>query len=443
MRKQVLLAGLAMVTVVGLTLVSCRPPPYDREVYGNLEKLDPSGQVITYWHQHSRERGEELDALVDDFNASNEWGIAVQAEYAGGYGDIYNKIMDGIPSGEVPNVTVAYQNQAATYATQGGIVEVTPYVESARWGFSEEELADFFPFVELGDYLPQFDGRYGFPPHRSMEVLYYNADWLRELGYDGPPRTWDEFKEMACAASDPDAGKYGYELSIDASTFADMVYNRGGVMINEDATAYAFGDQAGLTALAFIQELFDEGCAVLETEAYGDQEHFGEGRILFTFSSTSGIPYYRDLVSEGGGFAWSISTMPTTLDTPRVDIYGASLSIMHTTPEKQLASWLFIKWLTEPEQSARWSRASNYFPVRQSVAAELADYFAENPQYEKAFGFLGYDLTIEPGVIAYDECRDLINTMMDAVATTDADPATLLADALEECNAFLAELAPD
>jgi multiple sugar transport system substrate-binding protein len=444
MKKLSLLAGLlAVALIVGLAALGCGPASkVDKEIYGDLENLDPSGQVITYWYQHSRSREEALQAMIDDFNASNKWGITVQGEYAGSYGEIYNRIIAGVPSGEVPDITVAYQNQAATYVTQGAIVELTPYVESVRWGFTEEQLQDFFPFVELGDYLLQFDGRYGFPPHRSMEVLFYNEAWLRELGYDHPPQTWDEFAEMACAASDTEAGTYGYEMSIDASTFADMVFNRGGSMVNEDASAYTFGDQAGLEVLTLIHEVFREGCAILETEAYGDQTDFGLGKVLFTFSSTSGLPFYRDAVDDGAGFDWSISTMPTSLETPRVNIYGASLSILRTTPEKQLAAWLFIRWLTEPEQSARWTRATDYFPVRHSAADGLTDYFEQNPQFQKAFGFLSHDIAIEPGLVAYDECRDMIGEMMSAVAAGE-DPGTWLATTLEECNAFMREVAPE
>ncbi|HIQ02376.1 MAG TPA: extracellular solute-binding protein, partial [Anaerolineales bacterium] len=231
------------------------------------------------------------------------------------------------------------------------------------------------------------------------------------------------------------------EFSIDTSTFADWVFNRGGQMINEDATAYVFDGPAGLEALMFLQELFNEGCAILETERYGDQADFGAGKVLFTISSTSGLPYYRSAVAEGAGFNWSIAPIPTSLDAPKVNIYGASLSIFRTTPEKQLAAWLFIKWFTEPEQQARWARASNYFPVRASAADLLGDYFAENPQYEKAFSFLGYDIAIEPGVAGYDECRDAIGDMMGAVASGE-DPATWLADTVEECNVFLGEAAP-
>ncbi len=442
MRMRGFLAGLAIVIVLGLVLAACKPAPtYDTTLYGDLENLDPSGQTVIYWYQHSRSREEAIQAMIEDFNANNEWGITVQGEYAGNYGEIYNKVTAGIPAGEVPDLSVAYQNQAATYASQGALVELTPYIESEKWGFTQEELEDFFPFVEKGDYLPQFEGRYGFAPNRSMEVLYYNEDWLTELGYDHPPRTWDEFKEMACAASDPDAGKYGYEFSVDTSTFADMLINMGGSMIIDDATSYTFGIESGLAVLTMLQELFDEGCAILETERYGDQADFGAGKVLFTVSSTSGLPYYRSAVAEGAGFNWSIAPIPSDLDSPRPDIYGASLSIFKTTPEKQLAAWLFIKWFTEPEQQARWARASNYFPVRASAADLLSDYFAENPQYEKAFSFLSYEPAIEPGLAGYDECRDVIGDMLQAVAAGD-DPATLLSNTVEECNAFLEEAAP-
>jgi ABC-type glycerol-3-phosphate transport system substrate-binding protein len=443
MKKGKLLAIIAIGLFIGIFATSCGScGSYDKDIYGCVEDLDPSGQVITYWYQHSGDREATLQEMISDFNATNEWGITVKGEHAGSYGEIYNKVIANIPTDEVPEIAVCYQNQAATYVTQAAIIELTPYIESSKWGFTQQENDDLFTFVSLGDYLPEYNGRYGFPPHRSMEVLFYNTDWLNELGYDNPPGTWSEFKEMACAASDPAAGTYGYELDVDVSTFADMVFNHGGSMVNEDATEYSFGDEAGLEVLTFIKELFDEGCAIQESEGYGDTVDFAEERILFTISSSSGLPRYRDAIKNAGDFNWSISTLPTTLDAPKVNIYGASLSILRTGPERQLASWLFIKWLTEPEQSARWSRASNYFPVRRSAAEEMVDYLASNPQYEKAFGFLNYEMAIEPGVASYQECRDAIGDAMDAVVS-GGDPETWLASALEECNTLMAELGPE
>ncbi len=83
---------------------------------------------------------------------------------------------------ELPNLVVAYQNQAATYQLGGMLVDMRELVDSEVWGLSEEEKSDFFPGFYNADLFPSFDNaRLGFPPHRSMEVMYYNADWLAEL----------------------------------------------------------------------------------------------------------------------------------------------------------------------------------------------------------------------------------------------------------------------
>ncbi len=416
-----ILAGLFILATV---IVSCTPTP------------DPSGQVITFWYQHSGAREKIMQGMIDDFNASNEWKIKVQGKYAGSYDEIYNKIVQGIPDHQVPELTVAYSNQAAVYAKNGGIIELTPFIESSKWGFTKAELDDFFSFTEKGDYLPEFKGRYGFPNQRSMEVLFYNEDWLRQLGFDHPPYTWEEFESMACAASNKNDGKVGYVLSVDPSTFADMLFNRNGSLINADGTSYAFGDQAGLEVITFLHELSEKGCLSIETTEKQDQDEFSAGRALFTFGSTTGLPDYLRLVSGGANFNWSVSTMPSSLKSPSVSVYGASLSILKTTPEKQLAAWLFIKWLTAPEQTAYWAQSTGYFPVRRSAAELLKNYFSENPQYGKAFSFLDLDIAVEPGLASWTECRNSISKMFEA-APRGGDPNALLKNAQDECDRIL------
>ena len=94
-----------------------------------------------------------------------------------------------------------------------------------------------------------------------------------------------------------------------------------------------------------------------------------------------------------------------------VDIYGASVSICAGSPENQLAAWLFLKWMTAPEQQARWVRASNYFPVRKSTARELTGYFAENPHYGAAYDMLDYGKS-EPTLAGYQQVRRLVQEAM-------------------------------
>ena len=106
-----------------------------------------------------------------------------------------------------------------------------------------------------------------------------------------------------------------------------------------------------------------------------------------------------------------------------------------------MAAWLFIKWMSEPEQQATWTSGSGYFATRQSVVDLLADYFAEHPTYAKAFTFMSMDYGIESPVTGYDECRSAIEEMLIAVLGGE-DAQAQLDMTVEVCNEYLAESAP-
>jgi len=169
-----------------------------------------------------------------------------------------------------------------------------------------------------------------------MEVMFYNMDWLKELGYDAPPTTPDQFKEMACKASKtpfqrahlPVPPPVGYELSIDTSRFASWTFAFGGDMFDYTTNQFTLNSDAAVQAWTFVQSLFKDGCAKLVTEDYGDQTDFGNGNLLFSIGSSSGLPYYKDAVeADGTPFAWSVGALPHTTADPVQNIYGASVSI--------------------------------------------------------------------------------------------------------------------
>lgn len=423
---------------------------YNVESYGDLENLDPSGHVVTYWHQYTGSTEELLSAMVDTFNRTNEWGVIVFAESQAYHDDLHQQLAARIRTGRLPSAATIHPYQAAAYAAQGALVALDPYVKSENWGYSQKELNDFFPVALTADILPQLGVRYGWPLYKSMEVLYYNEDWLAELGYAGPPDTWDEFAEMACAAaSQPFSGAtgegtgYGYIYALAPSQFATFVFSRCGNILTEEGTQYIFNNAAGLESLTFLQELAERGCVAEQRERYGDRSEFGAGRSLFTISSISGLAHYTQAVNEGAGFKWSITAPPRSADcdAPRVNIYGASQSIFRTNPEEQLAAWLFIKWVSEPEQQATWASGTGYLATRQSTADLLSDYLAKNPTYGKAFGFMSLDYGVEPPVAGYDGCRNAIAEMLTGVLEDEEIQAQLDA-VVGQCNAYLEEAAP-
>ncbi len=405
---------------------------------GELAGIDPSGQTVVWWHNHSGSREERLQVIIDEFNSTNECGIVIDAQNQGSYGDIRDKVNAGIAAGEVPAaLIVGYQNDQAFYQLNGALVDLNIFVNDATWGLTEEELADFYPaFLEQGVH-PAFDNqRLGFPPNRSEEMLYYNQSWLEELGFDAPPATPEEFREMACAAAEAKGdGTGGYVLRADASATASWTFAFGGDILNEDGTGYVLNGPATVEALTFLQELYNDGCAYFFTEGYPEAE-LAARNALFTQGSSSGIPFYEEAINtvaaEQGRDpdAWGVAAIPHTTPDPVQNVYGGDVMIPVTTPEQELAAWIFVKWFTTPEVQADWVAASGYFPTRASTP--LDDYIATavgGTQWAQAYELLPYG-KYEPQLISYEQVRDRLEQDFNAIMQGADVQETL--DAIDE-----------
>lgn len=425
--------------------------PTEPATEGPLAGVDPTGATVVWWHQHSGGREQFLNDIIADFNTNNPWGITVEASNQGSYGDIYNKMIAGIPSGDVPTLVVAYQNNAAAYYMAGGLVDdMDVFVNDAQWGLNEAEVADFVPGFFTQDYYTKEDGssvRIGFPPNRSLEAMYYNIDALAELGYDGPPTDWDTFVEMACTFTEQGWSGYegtdmvGYYVRTDASNIAAGTYSLGGDIYKDGV--FTYNSPETVQYIDLMVGLYQDGCGELIAEPYGDQNAFTVGKALFFVGSTSGLPFVRSGIEESfeTPFQWGVTALPYS-DVPVSDVYGASVSIPKTTPEQELATWLFVRWMTESEQQAGWALVSQYFPVRYSSQEGLGAIFSDLPQYEQAWNLLQGETKVEPQIASYDVIRDEAESAFDNLLASGGDVETALTALTNTANEIMASFQP-
>jgi multiple sugar transport system substrate-binding protein len=419
---------------------------------GDFAGVDPRGQTVVWWHNHSGSREEQLLPLIAEFNETNDCGITVDAQNQGSYNDIRDKVNASTAAGEQPAaLVVGYQNDQAFYQLNNSLVDLDPFINDAHWGLTEDEVNDFYASFFGQAIHPEFGGqRLGFPPNRSMEVLFYNQTWLEELGFDGPPTTPDEFREMSCAAAEANGdGTGGYILRDDASAVAAWTFAFGGDVLTEDGTGYVYDGQATIDAMAFLKGMYDDGCAYFFTEGFPNPE-FAARRAIFAQGSSSGIPFYAGdvaTVAEEEGHdpdVWGVAAIPHTTADPVQNIYGADVMITDTTPEQELAAWIFVKWFTTPEVQAQWDVISGYFPTRQSTSDFLTDYTTENPQWGQAVDMLEYSY-YEPQLISYQSVRDAAQASFNEIMQlgdgwTVDDIAGILADLTATANELQDEL---
>ncbi len=391
---------------------------------------------IQFWHGQSQSQEKALNGLIDQFDKSHP-NIVVTATFQGNYGDLYKKVTAAIAAGAPPDMAVAYQNDVANYVKSGAVIPLDDLMNDPKIGFSAADVKDIFPsFI---DHYPEYGNKvYSIAFMRSMEVMFYNSTILKQAGFSQPPTTWDDFMKV-CAAVNKPPDTYCHELNPDASRFANWVFSRGGDLISADGKKVAFDGPAGLASLQWEADMFKNKYAILIGKAFQDQTDFSLGKIAFTFGSTAGLPYYDKAIQDAGTkMDWSIAPEPHTTPNPVVDIYGPSVTIFKTTPEKEQAAFIFLKWLMDKDPNATWAKATAYFPARQSTKDALADYIKSNPRYGEAFDLLQYGRG-EPTVAAWNPVRGYIADAMTAVANNKATPADALKTAADKSNAELAK----
>jgi multiple sugar transport system substrate-binding protein/sn-glycerol 3-phosphate transport system substrate-binding protein len=313
-------------------------------------------------------------------------------------------------------------------------------MQDPQIGFTANDLKDIYPtFI---DHYPEYNNQvYSIAFMRSMEVMYYNADLLQAAGFTQPPATWDDFMKI-CAAVSKAPSVYCHELNVDASRFASMVFSRGGNLLSPDGKQIEFNGPAGLASMQLIDQMFKQHQAIVIAKAFQDQTDFSLGKVAFTFGSTAGLPFYQQAIKQAGKVKnWGIAPYPHTTPNPVVDLYGPSVTIFKTTPEKERAAFIFLKWLMDTGPNAEWIKATQYFPARESTKSALADFIKANPLYGQALNWVQYGRT-EPNTAAWNPIRGYIADALTAVANGKATPEQALATATQKAQAAIASSTP-
>jgi len=384
------------------------------------KSISPHGQTVTFWHPFGGDRQVFLEKIINEFNRNNEWDITVFQESKNGYGDLFLNMLAASGSGESPGILLAYQTHAAAYHQINGIIELSSLINNEKWGLSKVEKEDFFQGVYNQDIFPIYEwARLGFPFQRSTDVLYYNLDWLAELGFQDPPTQPEDFKKMACAADTPFSkalgeNSQGYYFYIDSTRFSSWVFAFGGKLFNPDTNQFTYNDPSNIEVLDFFQDLIDSGCAIPISNRQTAQAAFSDGTLLFMVDSSYHISSIDNLVDKGSGFNWSISALPTKQEEPVQNIFGASMSIPRTTPETELAAWIFIKYLTGSDVQAQWVRNFPYLSVRRSAVDPLSEFFGSNPRSRIGYDLLDFGIT-EPSLPGYDLIRQDLELAIEAI----------------------------
>jgi len=199
-----------------------------------------------------------------------------------------------------------------------------------------------------------------------------------------------------------------------------------------------FNQPTALEAWAFLRDLVDEGCAWVGREPT-PYDYFAQRRALFYSGEVLDLMAQREAMQRNHSQdVWTVRPYPGK-NKPLVLVSSLSYGILRSTPEQELATWLFIRWLQAPQPQAALVRAGGGYPMGPSTLAYLEDYRAENPQWGEALTFIPI-AQIPPNTPAWRQAQWVVQDAF-AQALQGTTPRTALPDILAELDTTLADVA--
>ncbi len=388
------------------------------------------GLTLQVWHAFAGGADAVFTSQVERFNSDNQWGIKVTQAGYGDYPTLFDAVNSALESGGTPDLVAALPEQTLSWEASASIVDLSPYISDPNWGLGSDVVADFPPVFWNQDTLA--GKQLGLPAQRSARFIFYNQAWARELGFEKPPVSADEFRQQACAANasfrvdsnTQNDGYGGFIMDTDWQTIYSWLLAFGGGVV--DGTAYGFRTDPNLAALQFLKGLYDDNCAWLATDPnnpdvissgpYFDQ--FAERSALFVSGDLAGVPLAVESMTRiKNTDEWTVLPFPGPAGSVVVTD-GPSFSLLKSTPEKQLAAWFFIRWLLSPENQAQWVEATGLFPLFHSVMDQVGPYRASYPQWEAAVGDLSMALGV-PQLASWRKIRYLLEDGVKVIFQTN------------------------
>ncbi|CAA9302509.1 MAG: Glycerol-3-phosphate ABC transporter, periplasmic glycerol-3-phosphate-binding protein [uncultured Chloroflexi bacterium] len=340
---------------------------------------------IEYWKSISGLAHDAQVKLTNDFNASRQ-DVKVNLVDAGGYDQGAEKFQAAAAGGTPPDVMLfTVDSYGRPFARMGLLAPVDEFLKA------DKAVAD--------KYLPglmkdgQVSGKqYQVPFSRSTEILLVNKDQLKAAGLpETAPATWQELNDTAqkllragvTQAPSNGGDKFTFSALALWWSFQSMLWAFGGRYSDEKFNV-TVTEPAAVAAAQYLQDMVYKTRIAQAYKSSGNaRTDFVTGVIPLYIQSTSGLT----AMEKDASFRVGAAFVPKHKEQA-VHSGGSGLNIIQASArEKKEASWEFVKFMTNVENTIYFSQQTGYMVVRTDAIEQPAmkDYLAKNPNARVVF----------------------------------------------------------
>jgi multiple sugar transport system substrate-binding protein len=309
-----------------------------------------------------------IRAMLPEFEAAT--GIKINITTMPYENALGEQVRDFVTNGDI-DLALIDLVWIGNFAENGWIVPIEEFTSNPALVDPDLDMDDFFPLVLNA--FGAWDGVvYGLPLDNYSGLMFYNRCMLEAAGFDGPPETWADLKDVYGPALTKD-GKYAFALQSkrnetqSADSFARVLWPFGGSFLDENfrSNLNSPESQAGLQFRQDLMQYMPSGIVAYDHSETVNALAQGDVAMITEWSA-----FYSTLASPDTstlGDCLAIAPEPMGPAGRKPALGGFSLAVATQADEaERAAGWLFIQWATSKANAETYLRQGGV-PARQSV----------------------------------------------------------------------------
>ncbi len=368
-----------------LKIVGTATPVASATIPVELSSLkDTQVRIIHPWVGQA---GVEFRRLIAEFNRENVWGIEVYETQNGSVTEAARTYTENLNSSDRLDMVALPPEYLAGWLEAGNIIDLAPYIANPEWGIPEKERNTYLK--QSWEANKKSDVQIGIPAQSNLQFLVFNKTWAAELGFSELPVTRSDFENQLCAAASThnkdskkeNDGTGGWIINSSSTVLLSWINSFDG----SAADAESWIDQPATgEAFDFLRGLMQKGCA-WNSRVASPFTYFADRQALAFSATLADLLELEDtLTFAKNNDEWVILPYPGEVKSAPALLTGLSYGISKTDAVKQLASWLFLRWMMLPRNQARLAEADGSIPPTSLAIDLMADFRQAHPWWQDA-----------------------------------------------------------
>lgn len=383
---------------------------------------------LTLWHAYTSESTKTAcEGVLDEFNASQDEIVIKYESFS--TQDLLQAYALGVISGELPDLGF---NDNPGWAS---LCELGVFDSIQTWFDGWEDNGVWLDNICASGY---YNGElYGLPCSPNCLALWCNTEMLAKAGFDAPPKTWEEFYEIAKATTDPANGVYGFAMGClknESGTYQNLPW-----ILSAGGSIFDLTSEETIYSIEFVNDLYANGYCSAESLNWSQSDalnQFLAGNAAMYISGSWNVATQRKNAPD---LQFTCTPIPgLTAEEYGYSVLGGELIGITKACKNREAAETFLEWFLSRDTQINFCSKCTRFSARNDVTAQ--DLFP-NDDLMAIYNELLPTAAVRGPHPAWTEVSGVFQNIYQMIYAGGLDVKTGLADGQVEVDAIMAEYA--